>query len=115
MSLRMLSVSVLSVLAVAVLTSASTPVAADTLLIQRVERAKQSTLPRRGSLMSEVEARYGAPTERIDAVGQPPISRWVYPAFTVYFEHQHVINAVVNKSSEVEQGPKPAPPQKPNR
>jgi hypothetical protein len=31
----------------------------------------------------------------IPAVGRPPISRWEYPGFIVYFEHEHVIHAVV--------------------
>jgi len=89
------------------------PVSAETLLVQRVERAKASALPRQGATMAEVEAQYGAATSKRDAVGKPPISRWVYPAFTVYFESDRVINAVVNKSSSEEIGPKPAPARKP--
>ena len=51
--------------------------------------------PVRGMSMASVEARYGAPTTREGAVGDPPISRWDYPAFVVYFEYDHVIHAVV--------------------
>ena len=51
-------------------------------------------LPKRGTSMAQVEARFGVPAERYAAVGQPPITRWVYPAFVVYFEYQHVIHAV---------------------
>lgn len=91
---------------------AQAPLAAETLLIDRVARSKATVLPRQNTSMSEVEAQYGAPKEKRPAVGQPPISRWVYPAFTVYFEGDRVINAVVNKSSDLEQGPRPAPPQK---
>ena len=68
-------------------------VQADTLLIERSKRAEAAALPRRGSLMSQV--------------GEPPITRWIYPAFSVYFEHDHVVHAVLNKSSPNEQGPKP--------
>lgn len=50
--------------------------------------------PTRGMTMSRVESTYGAPTNRLAAVGQPPITRWEYPGFVVYFEHQHVIHAV---------------------
>jgi hypothetical protein len=50
--------------------------------------------PARGTSMAEVEARYGAPSQRFDAIGQPPITRWVYPSFVVYFEHSHVVHAV---------------------
>lgn len=52
-------------------------------------------VPARGTSMSQVEARHGAPSERAAPVGQPPITRWVYPAFTVYFEYDHVVHAVV--------------------
>ena len=82
-------------------------VQADTLLIERSKRAEAAALPRRGSLMTQVEAQFGAPTEKRDPVGEPPITRWIYPAFTVYFEHDHVVHAVLNKSSPNEQGPKP--------
>ena len=54
----------------------------------------RAEMPTRGMTMAQVEARFGAPTQRYDAVGQPPITRWVYPAFVVYFEYQHVVHAV---------------------
>ena len=60
-----------------------------------------------GTSMAAVEAQYGAPESKLDAVGKPPITRWNYPAFTVYFEYDHVVNAVVKKSSPEEIGPKP--------
>ncbi len=88
---------------------------ADTLLKERAAKAKAATLPVAGVTMGEVEGQYGQPTERKDPVGRPPITRWIYPAFTVYFENDRVISAVLNKASELEEGPKPAPPQKPNR
>lgn len=81
---------------------------ADTLLIERSERAEVAVLPSRGSLKSTVESRYGAPLEKRAAVGDPPITRWVYPAFSVYFEYDHVITSVLNRSSKSEIGPKPA-------
>lgn len=89
---------------------ASTPLAAQTLLVQRVERAKATALPKAGTTMAAVEATYGAPESKRDAVGKPPITRWNYPTFTVYFEYDHVVNAVVNKSAPEEIGPKPVPP-----
>jgi hypothetical protein len=52
------------------------------------------TLPDRGQSMASVEARFGVPDSRSAAVGQPPITRWSYPNFTVYFEHDHVVHAV---------------------
>jgi hypothetical protein len=44
--------------------------------------------------MASVEARFGVPASRGAAVGQPPITRWTYPNFTVYFEYDHVVHAV---------------------
>ena len=50
--------------------------------------------PSRGMTMDKVEAVYGRPSQRSSAVGEPPITRWDYPGFVVYFEHQYVIHAV---------------------
>lgn len=51
--------------------------------------------PARGIDMNKVEAQFGAPTERHAAIGNPPITRWDYPGFSVFFEYQHVIHSVV--------------------
>jgi len=56
--------------------------------------------PSSGMSMDSVEAKYGAPTRRVAPVGgasaqQPPITRWEYPGFTVYFENSRVIHTVV--------------------
>ena len=84
---------------------------ADTLLIERVQH-ETVAMPARGTSMSQVEARFGAPAERMDPRGGqkrqwPTIHRWVYPAFTVYFENSRVIDAVANQSTPGETGPKP--------
>jgi hypothetical protein len=59
----------------------------------------QADVPSRGLTMAQVEQRYGAPTERIGAIGQPPITRWVYPSFVVYFEYKLVIHAVATQAT----------------
>lgn len=51
-------------------------------------------LPRQGDSQHAVEARHGAAEKRHAAVGQPPISRWDYPGFSVYFERGTVIDSV---------------------
>jgi hypothetical protein len=56
--------------------------------------------PSSGMSMDSVEAKYGAPTKRVPAVGgasaqQPPITRWEYPGFVVFFENNHVIHTVI--------------------
>jgi len=50
--------------------------------------------PARGATMSTVEAKFGAPQARHDAVGIPPITRWDYAGFSVFFEKDRVIDAV---------------------
>ena len=92
--------------------ASGTAAAGDTLLIQRVQE-EPGNLPARGLRAADVEARFGAPSERLERRGGqkrawPAIDRWVYPAFTVYFEHGRVIDAVANKASADEIGPKPA-------
>ena len=91
--------------------AASTPVEGDTLLVERVQ-LESSALPARGLSMAQVQQRYGAPIRRLEPRGGqsrawPTINRWSYPAFTVYFEKDRVIDAVANKASPTEIGPKP--------
>lgn len=50
--------------------------------------------PSRGMSMDKVEATYGVPANRAPAIGEPPITRWEYPNFVVYFEHHLVIHSV---------------------
>lgn len=97
----------------AALLAAAGAASADVLLIERVEAQSQVARPERGLSMAQVEQRFGAPSERLDARGGqksqwPTINRWVYPQFTVYFERDRVINVVLNKAAPNEVGPKPA-------
>lgn len=87
-------------------------VSAETLLVERVQEEAKLALPARGQSMAQVEARFGTPAQRMDPRGGqkrqwPTINRWVYPAFTVYFEKNRVIDAVANKADALEIGPKP--------
>jgi hypothetical protein len=77
---------------------AAAPLSAETLLVddQVLLRPVSIELPKRGSSMAAVEAKFGAPKARHAAVGDPPITRWDYDAFSVYFEHQHVVHAVAH-------------------
>jgi hypothetical protein len=54
--------------------------------------------PARGSLMKTVEKQFGAPATRHPTVGKPPITRWDYPNFSVFFEGDRVIDSVVTNS-----------------
>jgi hypothetical protein len=70
---------------------------ADTLLLDGLEANLQTagSRPSRGMTMDRVEARFGAPLSRTAAVGDPPITRWQYESFVVYFEYQHVVHSAV--------------------
>jgi hypothetical protein len=72
---------------------------AETLLIDGIEQEAPSadSRPKAGQTMTAVESKFGAPAEKRGAVGQPPITRWDYPAFSVYFEHDRVIHAVARR------------------
>jgi hypothetical protein len=69
---------------------------ADNLLLDGIDVARESSQmrPIRGRSMESVRADFGTPSSQQAAVGEPPISRWDYPGFSVYFEHQHVVHAV---------------------
>lgn len=56
--------------------------------------------PRQGLSMEQVEQRFGAPQQKLAPVGEPPITRWVYPQFEVFFEHQLVIHSVIRRPAE---------------
>lgn len=100
------------VLSGAVLGLFALPVAAsaETLLIERVQEEPMA-LPARGLTMAQVQARFGAPSDRLDPRGGqkrqwPTINRWQYPNFVVYFERDKVIDAVAVRADPTEVGPK---------
>lgn len=71
-------------------------VSADTLLIEGLQSAQGSTneRPVRGMSMDTVQSKWGQPLTQRGAVGEPPISRWEYGDFIVFFEYQRVIHAI---------------------
>lgn len=74
---------------------------AETLVVDDQVKLRESTVerPSRGATMQSVEQRYGQPNQRHNAVGgggpkHPPITRWDYPGFSVFFENDRVIHSV---------------------
>ena len=57
----------------------------------------QAGKPTRGMSQATVEANYGAPQSTRAAVGDPPISRWEYADFVVFFEYDKVIHSVTKR------------------
>ena len=76
--------------------AASGAAVAETLVVNDQLTVPSSSVatPKRGSTMTEVEKHFGAPVEKHATVGQPPITRWDYNGFSVFFEHDRVIHAV---------------------
>jgi hypothetical protein len=77
-------------------------VKADVLLLDAIAQDPPNTTdglmrPHRGESMVSVRGGYGEPTTVKGPVGEPPITRWVYPGYTVYFEYQTVIDVVVHR------------------
>src|SRR5215472_17322541 len=86
---------------------------ADTVVVNNQVQVRQTQLecPKRGLTMSEVEQHFGAPVTRHAAAGgdtpkHPPITRWDYSGFSVFFEHDRVIDSVVTGGDAA---PAPAP------
>jgi hypothetical protein len=73
---------------------------AETIAIDNGIAVKETDVatPARGMSMDQVATKFGAPVTKVPAVGKPPISRWEYPGFIVYFEAEHVIHSVVANS-----------------
>ena len=53
--------------------------------------------PTRGMSQESVQANFGAPESTVAAIGDPPISRWVYADFVVFFEYDKVIHSVTKR------------------
>jgi len=78
------------------LVTLSVPALAETVRIPVGEQSAvaAASKPRTGITKAKVEAEFGEPLVKNGAVGEPPISSWEYPDFTVYFEYDHVIHSV---------------------
>lgn len=78
------------------------PVHAEVLLIDAIKQEPTNAsdgLPRptRGMTMQQVRAKFGEPSKAYPWVGDPPITRWDYPGYSVYFEREYVLNTVVHR------------------
>ncbi|MFI4889967.1 MAG: hypothetical protein ACHQIL_05490 [Steroidobacterales bacterium] len=82
---------------------------AETIATETGIAVKESSVPTpsRGMTMQQVVGKFGNPATKIPAVGKPPISRWEYPGFIVFFEYDHVIHSVVTESPAAPATPAP--------
>lgn len=56
-------------------------------------------MPHRGMTTEQVKKSFGEPAKIIAPVGKPPISRWIYDGFVVYFEDGYVIHSLATTDS----------------
>ena len=69
---------------------------ADVLLVDSIQSAPQIQTPRNGLSMSQVRQQFGSPKAEVPAVGDPPISRWEYDGYSVFFENDLALHSVVH-------------------
>jgi hypothetical protein len=70
---------------------------AETLETEGMSQDSSVARPKSGVTAQSVEEKFGAPDARIAPVGDPPISRWEYKDFVVFFEYDRVIHTVVKR------------------
>ncbi|MFT5138953.1 MAG: hypothetical protein ACI9H8_001752 [Lysobacterales bacterium] len=75
---------------------------ADVLIIDEVRQIDTMDLPENGQTKTNIESKFGAPESRQQAVGDPPISRWDYGNYSVYFEYDLVLFSVLHPGNVVE-------------
>jgi hypothetical protein len=56
--------------------------------------ASSMAIPTNGMSRQAVLERYGLADDEHEPVGKPPIQRWDYREFSVYFENDRVVNSV---------------------
>ena len=76
---------------------------ADVLLIEEVRQAERMDLPTNGMKQAGVRARFGEPVTTHAPVGDPPITRWDYTGWSVYFEYDLVLFTVLHKGQVLDE------------
>lgn len=75
----------------------TTKTTGDVLLIDSIQSAPAITTPRNGMTMDKVRSQFGNPESEGSSIGDPPITRWEYKGFSVYFEHDLVLHSVIHR------------------
>ncbi|MES9860762.1 MAG: hypothetical protein ABW157_03460 [Candidatus Thiodiazotropha sp. LLP2] len=75
---------------------------AEVLLVDSIDAApinSEEGIPRptRSMTMDQVNQRFGQPSAAHPSVGNPPITRWDYPSYSVFFEYNHVLTSVLHR------------------
>ncbi len=70
---------------------------AETLEMDSMSASSGDARPTRGMTQNSVQSKYGSPVTTRVPVGDPPITRWEYQDFVVFFEYDRVIHAVIRR------------------
>jgi len=74
---------------------------ADVLVIDEVRQSQTMQLPKNGTTKADTEAKFGAPQKKLPAVGDPPITRWEYDTYNVFFENDLVLFSVLHPGAVI--------------
>ncbi len=77
---------------------------------QQAPERRDLPRPVRGMSTTQVLEQFGLPQSKTGPVGEPPISSWRYPQYTVYFESDTVIHSVLQHTPRVDVDALPEPP-----
>lgn len=72
---------------------------AQTLEMEGVASGSDGARPSAGMTADSVESTFGAPEAKVAPVGDPPIARWEYKDFVVFFEYDRVIHTVIKRQA----------------
>jgi len=94
---------IVSTLLLTVTAALTAPLSADVLLLDAISAEAPNApagilRPERGLSMTTVRQRFGEPLKEHATIGEPPITRWDYEMFSVFFEHEFVLNSVVHRN-----------------
>jgi hypothetical protein len=92
--LTLLTSAALSIALMATTALAEPRTGGDRLRVDQPEQRDINT-PVRGMSMDNVRDVFGEPRDIRGPVGEPPITRWDYRGFSVYFEHHLVLHSVI--------------------
>ncbi len=88
-----------SVIALVLLFVVAVSAIGQTLMSETQLAQSNESIPSRGMTMQFVESNFGSPSSRRSPIGDPPITRWEYQSFIVYFEYKRVIHSVSKRQS----------------
>ncbi|MDH3980235.1 MAG: hypothetical protein OEU91_06965 [Gammaproteobacteria bacterium] len=95
----------LTLLGLALALPTALPASADVLLVDSLSASASISTPASGVNMPQVRQQFGNPLTEHPSVSvsggplQPPITRWDYAGFSVFFEHDRVVHSVTHRAA----------------